>query len=85
MNVRIMTRVRRFDPRRLAAARRKRGLAQREVSEAIGRALQHYQRIEYGAVNPTAAQLGQLADLLEVTIDSLYAIPDEEESARSDG
>jgi transcriptional regulator with XRE-family HTH domain len=85
MSISTTARARRFSPARLAAARQARGLRQREMGAAIGRALRHYQRIEYGDVNPTAAQLGQFADLLDVTIDSLYAIPEVEESARSDG
>jgi transcriptional regulator with XRE-family HTH domain len=88
MNGQIMAAMRsarRFSPARLAEARRARGLRQRDVSAAIDRALRHYQRIESGHVNPTAVQLGQLADLLDVTIDGLYAIAEEEGSTRSDG
>lgn len=76
---------RRFSPARLAAARRQRGLKQREVAAALGHTLRFYQQLEYGEFKPTADHLGRLADILDVTIDGLYAIPDEEESARSDG
>lgn len=85
MNV-ITTRVRRrFSPSRLKSARERRGLTQREMSEAIVRDIRQYQRIEAGHMRPTPDQLAELADALEVTIDSLYAIPDEEGSTRSDG
>jgi transcriptional regulator with XRE-family HTH domain len=77
--------MRRFSPARLAAARKARRLKQREVAERLGHTLRFYQQLEYGERSPTADHLPVLADLLDVTIDGLYAIPDEEESARSDG
>lgn len=66
-----------FDAVRLAAARNARGLKQREMAELIGRTLRQYQRIEAGEVDVPASLLIQLADVLSVTIDSLFAMPDE--------
>lgn len=70
---------RRFSPARLAAARRARGLKQREVAEHLGHTLRFYQQLEYGERGPSAEHLGVLADVLDVTIDGLYAIPEVEE------
>lgn len=66
-----------FSPRRLADARRAKGLKQREMAERIGHFLQHYQRYEYGLRNPSTATLPKLADALGVTIDSLFTTPEE--------
>lgn len=85
MNVQIMEYAPRFNPRRLAAARRNKKLRQRDVAAAIGRALRHYQRIESGDVGPTVAQLGQFKHLFDVTIDSLYTMPEEEECTPAQG
>lgn len=74
-----------FIPARLRAARRAAGVLQREMAAALDRDLRHYQRLESGEVNPTAGQLGQIAVLLDVTIDSLYAIPEEEARAPGKG
>lgn len=75
-----------FSPRRLAAARRAKGLRQREMAEALGLSfVQAYQRYEYGQHHPSTETLPQLADLLDVTIDSLFAIPEEEASQPGNG
>jgi transcriptional regulator with XRE-family HTH domain len=70
-----------FSTARLVAARQAARLTQREMGQAINRALRHYQGIEYGTVNPTAEQLGLLAFALGVAIDDLYAIPQEGDTA----
>ncbi len=85
MTTQILRRAPRFDPRRLAAARRAKGFTQLQTARAIERALRHYQRIESGEVGPTPAQLGQFAHLLDVTIDSLYATPEVEDSTLTPG
>jgi len=56
---------------RLKALRTKKGLSQREVGEGGGLALQHYQRLEAGTVNPSVETLIKAADGLGVTLKEL--------------
>lgn len=77
MDTMTAIRFRRFSPAALATARRRRGLTQQVTADRIGRLLRQYQRIEYGDIRPTADMLGALAAALDVTIDSLYAMPEE--------
>jgi transcriptional regulator with XRE-family HTH domain len=77
MSTQTLERFRSFSPARLAAARRRSRLTQQATATAVGLFIRHYQKIEAGEVNPTAAQLGRFATLFRVTIDSLYAMPEE--------
>ncbi len=47
------------------------GLTQREVAEKLGISQPSYIRYEIGTAEPTLENLGKLADLFDVSVDSL--------------
>lgn len=60
--------------RNLRAQRDRRGLTQREVARELGIAAEAYGRLERGLALPRAQTLVALAELLEVSIDSLLGV-----------
>ena len=56
---------------RLKTLRTNKGLAQREVGEALGIAESAYRRYELGLVNPGKTLLIALADFFDVSLDYL--------------
>jgi transcriptional regulator with XRE-family HTH domain len=72
-----IARFRSFSPARLKAAREARGLTLLTVATRVGISLRYYQRLEAGDRGPAMETLAAIADTLSVTIDSLYAMPEE--------
>lgn len=60
--------------RNLRAQRERRGLTQREVARDLGIAVEAYGRLERGLALPRAQTLVALAELLDVSTDSLLGV-----------
>lgn len=60
----------------LKAARRSKGLAQKEVAETMLMTQQQYSRFENGVYELNYGQIRRLCELLDVTPNDLYGIRD---------
>jgi transcriptional regulator with XRE-family HTH domain len=69
-----------FDGSLLQLARRNAGLSQQEVAYRAGMSVSHLSVIERGHKDPGASLLGTIAEIVGVSIDSLF-IPNGDASA----
>ncbi|WP_162878183.1 helix-turn-helix transcriptional regulator [Trinickia diaoshuihuensis] len=69
-------------PDSIAAARLRAGLSQAKLGEAIGTSQSHIAKIEAGKVQIQFSTAMQLADALNITLDSLRALIVEQPSSQ---
>lgn len=62
-----------FSPQRMRDARMARGLSPEHVAIAVGRTSFTVRAWESGKITPPTAALGELASVLGVTVDGLFA------------
>lgn len=58
-------------PERLLALRKKKGVLQQDIAQAVGISKHSYQRLEYGEREPRLPVLISLADYYGITLDEL--------------
>ena len=63
-------------PNRLKELRKAEGVTQKVMAESLEILEQHYQKIEYGKINPTQDKLIKLADFFDVSTDYLLGRSD---------
>ena len=64
---------------RMAAARKRKGITQKELAEKLNLATGTVQQYELGKRRPFIDVLTKIADILEVSVDSLLSVPEPED------